>query len=49
MIVYECGDASGSKVLPDEPLCAVPVETFGSVTDTWKMNTCFVWEKDNKG
>lgn len=40
--IHECGDASGSQVFPDEPLCAVPVEAFGGVSDAWKVYTCFV-------
>lgn len=42
--IHEGRDASGGQVLPDEPLCAVPVEAFGGVSDARKMYTCFVGE-----
>ena len=28
-------------MFPDEPLCAVPVEAFGGVSDAREMYTCF--------
>ena len=31
-------------MFPDEPFCAVPVETFGGVANTRKMDTRFVGE-----
>lgn len=43
--IHECGDASGSQVFPDEPLCPIPVEALCGVPDARKMHTCFVAEK----
>lgn len=40
--IHERGNASGSQVFPDKPLCAVPVEAFGGVSDAWKVYTRFV-------
>lgn len=43
--IHERGNASGSQVFPDKPLCAVPVEAFGGVSDAWKVYTRFVGKK----
>lgn len=46
--IHEGGDASGSQVFPDEPLCPIPVEALCGVSDARKMNTCFVAEKQTR-
>lgn len=43
--IHKRRDAPGGQVFPDKPLCTVPVETLGGMTDSRKMNTCFVEEK----
>lgn len=32
-------NASGGEVLPDQPLCAIPVEVGGGVSDTGQVDT----------
>lgn len=35
-------------MFPDEPLCAVPVESFCGVSNARKMHTCFVGDRRQK-
>lgn len=46
--IHECGNSSGSQVFPDEPLCAIPVESFCGVSNARKMHACFAGDRRQK-